>query len=44
MQEQLIDHRKIADWGIRMFVKTGVPVADAATIVNALVKTSLSGR
>ncbi len=43
MQEQLIDHRKIADWGIRMFVKTGVSEADAATIVNALVKTSLWG-
>jgi len=43
VQEQLIDHRKITDWGIRMFVKTGVPEADAATIVNALVKTSLWG-
>lgn len=43
MQEQLIDHRKIADWGIRMFVKMGVPQSDATTIVNALVKTSLWG-
>ncbi len=43
MQEQLIDHRKITDWGIRMFVKMGVPETDAAIIVNALVKTSLWG-
>jgi ureidoglycolate dehydrogenase (NAD+) len=43
VQEQLIDHRKITDWGIRMFAKMGVPEADAAIIVNALVKTSLWG-
>jgi ureidoglycolate dehydrogenase (NAD+) len=43
VQDQLIDHKKITDWGVRMFVKMGVPEPDAATIVNALVKTSLWG-
>jgi ureidoglycolate dehydrogenase (NAD+) len=43
MQDTSIDYKVISDWGIRAFVASGVHAADAATIVNALVKTSLWG-
>ena len=43
MADQNIDHKKITDWGVRMFVRMGVPEADAETIVGSLVKTSLWG-
>lgn len=43
MADHFIDHNIIRDWGVRMFVKSGVPAVDAATIVNALVNTSLWG-
>jgi ureidoglycolate dehydrogenase (NAD+) len=41
--DQNIDHKKITDWGVRMFVRMGLPEADAETIVGSLVKTSLWG-
>jgi ureidoglycolate dehydrogenase (NAD+) len=43
LADHFIDHNIIRDWGVRMFVKSGVPATDAATIVNALVNTSLWG-
>lgn len=43
MREILVDHKKILAWGTAMFTQIGVPVSDAATIVGALVKTSLWG-
>jgi ureidoglycolate dehydrogenase (NAD+) len=43
MQGYLIDHKEILDWGVRVFIKSGVPAADAQTIAGALVKTSLWG-
>ncbi len=43
MQDILVDHKKIQQWGIAAFIKSGVSEKDATTIVNALVKTSLWG-
>jgi ureidoglycolate dehydrogenase (NAD+) len=43
VEDYLIDHKKILDWGVAAFVKSGVPQSDALTITDALVKTSLWG-
>ena len=43
MQDRLIDHKLILDWGVQAFIAAGVPKADADIIAGALVKTSLWG-
>jgi len=43
MQDKLIDHKDILEWGIRVFINSGVPAPDAEIIAGALVKTSLWG-
>lgn len=43
MEDRLVDHKLIYNWGVRAFVAAGVPVADAEIIAGSLVKTSLWG-
>jgi ureidoglycolate dehydrogenase (NAD+) len=43
MKDLFVDHKRMRQWGTEMFVKIGVPKAEAEIIANALTNTSLWG-